>query len=227
MATTSGTTTFNLDILQICEEAFERAGLEMRSGYDLRTARRSLSLMALEWANRGINLWTVESGTQALTAGTASYSLGSDIIDLMEHFIRKGSGTSQTDYQLQRVSVSTYAQRTVKNIQGRPTDIYIDRGTDGVTVTLWPVPDSSDYTLGYYYLRRMEDLGNNTNNFDAPERMIPALVAGLAFHIAQKRPESANRVMPLKQYYEEQLEMAFREDREKADWRLIPHRYRL
>lgn len=222
MATTSGTSTFNLDIATICEEAFERAGLEMRSGYDLKTARRSLSLMALELQNRGINLFTVASGTQALTEGTATYSLGSDVIDLIEYFVRKGSGSDQIDYTINRISVSSYSQRTNKNLQGRPTDIYIDRQTDGVSVTLWPVPEDDTWTLGYYYLRRIEDLGENTNNFDAPERFIPLICAGLAYHIAVKRPEAEKRIPMLKQMYDETMYHTFAEDREKADWRIVP-----
>jgi len=227
MATTSGTSTFNLDVVTLCEEAYERAGLEMRNGYDLRTARRSLSLMALELQNRGLNLFTVASGSQALTAGTATYSLGSDIIDLIEFFVRKGTGTSQIDYQLNRISVSSYAQRTNKNTRSRPTDIYIERKTDGVSVTVWPVPDDATWTLEYYYMRRIEDLGENTNNFDAPEIFIPAICAGLAYHIAVKRPESEARIPLLKSMYDEALHHAFSENREKADWRIIPQVRRL
>lgn len=221
MATTSGTSTFNIDLLTIVEEAFERCGLEVRSGYDLETARRSLSLLALELQNMGVNLFTITEGTQALSEGTASYFLGSGVIDLIEYVVRKGSGVSQVDYPLTRISVSTYAKRTTKNTRSRPTDIYVDRQTDGVTVRLWPVPDSDDYTLTYWYMRRIEDLGANTNHFDAPERFIPAVTAGLAYHLAVKR--APNRVELLKAMFNESLRYAFEEDRERAPLRIVPN----
>jgi hypothetical protein len=125
--TTSSTSTFNLDLTEVVEEAFERAGSELRSGYDLKTARRSLNLLFAEWANRGINLWTVEEGTQALTSGTSTYNLPVDTVDLIEHFIRTGSGTTQSDLVLTRISVSSYAAIPNKNSTGRPTQVYIDR----------------------------------------------------------------------------------------------------
>jgi len=221
---TSGTATYNMDILQIAEEAFERAGTELRTGYDLRTLRRSLHLMGLEWANQGINLWTIDEGTQALTAGTASYTLPADTIDLAEHSVRLDTGVgtaSQTDYSLTRISVSTYASRTNKLTQGRPTEIYIDRQTAAPEVTLWPVPDDS-YTLVYWRIRRIEDVGDNTNNYDIPARFLPCLVAGLAYQIAMKRPELATRVPTLKAIYEEQFQLAASEDREKANLVFTP-----
>lgn len=222
---TSGTATYNMDILQIAEEAFERAGTELRSGYDLRTLRRSMHLLGLEWANQGINLWTIEEGTQALTASTATYTLPGDTIDLTEHVIRLASGagtTSQTDYSLTRVSVSTHASRTNKLSEGRPTEIYIDRQRDAPEITLWPVPDDS-YTLVYWRIRRIEDVGSaNTNNYDIPARFLPALVAGLAYHIAMKRPELSSRVPTLKAIYEEQFQLAAYEDREKANLVFTP-----
>ena len=135
------------DLPEIFEEAFERAGLQMTTGYDLKTARRSLNLLTLEWQNRGLNLWTIESGTQALTAGTETYTMPTDTIDLIEHQIRTGTGTSQTDTNGTRVSVSTYAKQSSKNTQGRPTQIYINRQATSVTATLWPIPDLSTYTL--------------------------------------------------------------------------------
>jgi hypothetical protein len=223
MATTSGTATFNLDILQICEEAFERAGLELRSGYDLTTARRSLHLLSLELSNKGLNLFTVAQSSLSLVSGTATYTPAEAMIDIIEHVVRTGSGTSQVDYPLTRVSVSTYASRTNKGLQSRPTDIYIDRQTDNVQVTVWPTPDTNDWTLVYWYLRRVEDLGANTNNYDAPERFIPAICAGLAYYIAMKKPESIARLPMLRDVYAETLMDAFNEDREKADMYIRPH----
>ena len=149
---TSSTATFDLDLNEIVEEAFERAGSEMRSGYDLKTARRSLNLLFAEWANRGINLWTIEQGTQTLTADTASYNLPITTVDLIEQVIRTGSGTTQNDQYLSRISVSDYVAIPNKNTTGKPTLVYIDRNSGATnsssvvqypTVTLWPIPDLS------------------------------------------------------------------------------------
>jgi len=221
---TSGTATFNPDIAEICEEAFERCGLEMRSGYDLRTARRSLNIMSAEWSNRGLNLWTVAEGTLSITAGTATYTLPSDTIDLLEHVIRTGSGSTQSDQSLTRISGSTYATLTSKNSEGKPVQIYVDRQATP-TVTLWPVPDSAaTYTLVYWRIRRIEDVGTAASNtYDAPSRFIPPLVAGLAYQIALKRPEvDINRVALLKAAYEEQFTLAADEDRSKASVQFVP-----
>lgn len=222
----SGTSTFNLDIAELCEEAYERAGLEMRSGYDLATARRSLNLMGLEWANRGINLWLVEEGSVTLVTGTATYTLPSDTIDLLEHTLRTDSGeTDQTDTALYRMSVSTYSQITNKLTQGKPTQIYINRLRDAPTVTLWPIPSSTyngDF-VRYFRLRRVEDMGaKSSNTSDIPARFLPCMVAGLAYHIAMKRPEAAPRIQMLKSVYDEQFELAAQEDREKASWSFTP-----
>ena len=213
------------DISELFEEAFERAGLEMRTGYDLRTARRSLNFLTLEWQNRGLNLFTIESGTQALTSGTAEYTMPSDTVDLIEHQLRSGTGVNQTDTALMRVSVSTYAQQTNKNTQGRPTQIYVSRGASSVTATVWPVPDSNDYTLFYYRLKGIDGLSSGIAGSAAiPPRFIPALVSGLAYHIALKKPEAIERVVPLKQVYEEQFILAAEEDRERASLHLTPGR---
>jgi hypothetical protein len=213
------------DISELFEEAFERAGLEMRTGYDLRTARRSLNFLTLEWQNRGLNLFTIESGTQALTSGTAEYTMPSDTVDLIEHQLRSGTGVNQTDTALMRVSVSTYAQQTNKNTQGRPTQIYVSRGASSVTATVWPVPDSNDYTLFYYRLKGIDGLSSGIAGSAAiPPRFIPALVSGLAYHIAMKKPEAIERVTPLKQVYEEQFILAAEEDRERASLHLTPGR---
>ena len=191
--TTSSTATFDLDLNEIVEEAFERAGSELRSGYDLKTARRSLNLLFAEWANRGINLWTIESGTQLLTSGTATYDLPVDTVDLIEHVIRTGSGTSQIDVSISRISVATYAAIPSKTSTGKPVQIYIDRksgatessGIQYPSVTLWPVPDDADtYTLVYWRLARMLDAGTGVNTQDIPYRFLHALVAGLAYYLA-------------------------------------------
>ena len=211
------------DLPELFEEAFERAGLPMTTGYDLKTARRSLNLLTLEWQNRGLNLWTIDSGTQSLTAGTATYTMPTDTIDLIEHQIRTGTGTNQVDTNVERISVSTYAQQSAKNTQGRPTQIYVDRQATSVSVTLWPVPDVSTYTLSYYRLRGISGVSSGIGtSADVPPRFIPCLVAGLAYYIAMKKPEVAARVAPLKQEYEFQFQLAAGEDQESASLRFIP-----
>lgn len=224
--TTTGTTAFNLDLNDIIEEAFERCGAELRSGYDFRTARRSLNLLLLEWANRGINLWTIEEGSQALTSGTATYALPADTVDLIEHVIRTGSGTSQADLNISRISVSTYASIPTKTSTGRPIQMLIKRGTDNPSVTVWPVPDGSQaYTLVYWRLRRMQEAGNGVNTQDIPFRFLPVLVAGLAYYLSMKLPDALPRSMGLKAEYEEQWMQASSEDREKAPDRFVPRIY--
>lgn len=241
--TTSGTNTFNLDLNNLIEEAFERAGVEIRTGYDFRTARRSLNLLTIEWANRGINLWTIEEGTIALTQGTITYALPVDTIDLIEHVVRTQTGQEQTDININRISVSTYASIPNKNAQGRPIQVWIDRqsgarypingnepnttnpntGVNPPNINVWPAPDQSNYyTFVYWRMRRMQDAGNGTNTQDIPFRMLPCLVAGLAYYIAMKIPDALPRLEMLKMSYEEQWQLASGEDREKAPLRLVP-----
>ena len=214
------------DLPEIFEEAYERAGLEMRSGYDLKTARRSLNLLTLEWQNRGLNLFTIEDGTQALTAGTATYTLPSDTIDIIEHQLRTGTGVNQIDTAVERISVSTYAQQTNKNTQGRPTQIYVQRLPTETKVTLWPVPDNTTtYTLLYYRLKGIDGLsaGIGSSITSVPPRFVPALVAGMAYYIAMKKPEVSNRVAGLKQEYEFQFQLAAGEDEETASIKFVPY----
>ena len=232
MATTA-TTTFNLDLNSLCEEAFERAGSEMRSGYDLKTARRSLNIMLIAWQNRGINLWTVDEGSIPLVAGTATYNLPLDTVDLLDHVVRTGSTTTQVDINISRISVSTYANIPNKNATGRPLQVYIDRqsGATGPTptstvayptITVWPVPDNATYTFQYWRLRRIQDAGTGVNTQDVPYRFLPALVAGLAYYLSMKLPGAMARIPMLKEDYESEFALAAEEDREKAPWRLVP-----
>lgn len=232
MATTA-TTTFNLDLNSLCEEAFERAGSEMMSGYDLKTARRSLNIMLINWVNRGINLWTVDEGSIPLVAGTATYNLPLDTVDLLDHVVRTGSTTTQVDINISRISVSTYANIPNKNATGRPLQVYIDRqsGATGPTptstvayptITVWPVPDNATYTFQYWRLRRIQDAGTGVNTQDVPYRFLPALVAGLAYYLSMKLPEAMARIPMLKEDYESEFALAAEEDREKAPWRLVP-----
>lgn len=222
---TSGTTAFDMDFTEIAEEAWERAGREMRSGYDLRTARRSMNLMTIEWQNRGLNLWTIDSGTQTLTAGTSQYTLPADTIDLLDHVIRTDAGntTTQADLTISRIGVSTYASIPNKLTRGRPIQVFVERLRAAPVINLWPVPDdSTTYTFVYFRLRRIEDAGNGVETADMNFRFLPCLVAGLAYHIAIKVPELADRISMLKAAYEEQYALAAGEDREKTSERFIP-----
>ena len=221
---TSGTATFNMDFTEIAEEAWERAGREMRSGYDLRTARRSMNLMTIEWQNRGINMWTIDSGTINLVQGTTQYTLPADTIDLLEHQIRTNSGNSatQSDLTISRISVSTYASIPNKLTQGRPIQLYVERLRDAPKVNVWPVPDNNDYVLYYWRMRRIEDAGSGVETADMNFRFFPCLVAGLAYHIAMKVPELAERIPMLKATYDEQFDLAAGEDREKTAARFVP-----
>lgn len=221
--TTSGTATFNPDMLDLVEEAYERAGLQMRSGYDLRTARRSLNFMMAEWANRGINMWTVEAGSQLLSYNTASYALAADTVDILDAAIRRGSGSTQNDIVIARIPEPTYLAIPNKTALGMPVQYYISRGQANPTIYVWPLPDqASTYTLVYYRLRRIQDFNTGVNTADVPFRFIPAMVSGLAYYLAMKRPEAANRMADLKAEYESQWQMAAEEDRDKSSFYLMP-----
>jgi len=222
---TSGTSAFNLDLTELVEEAFERCGAELRSGYDLKTARRSLNLLFADWANRGINLWTVAQSSITLVPGTATYNLPSDTVDLLEHVVRTGAGNSSTqaDLTITRISVSTYATIPNKLSQARPIQVYINRQAPIPNITVWPIPDASQtYTFVYWYLRRIQDAGNGVNTMDVPFRFIPCMVAGLAYYLALKIPDGIQRLDTLKAQYDEAWDLASSEDREKAAIRLVP-----
>ena len=298
---TTGTTLFNMDFTEIAEEAWERAGREMRTGYDLRTARRSMNLMTIEWQNKGINMWTIEQGFITLTPGLATYALPTDTIDLLEQVIRTGqnSSSTQADLSITRISVSTYATIPNKLQQARPIQVWVQRlsgqvnptntvlngaitstdttitldsvvglagsgfirlesediyytyltgnvlggvfrGQNSTTaashadgtavyvpqlpaVTVWPTPDNSTtYQFVYWRFRRIQDAGAGVETADMNFRFLPALTAGLAYHIAVKTPELMNRVQMLKQMYDETFEIAAGEDREKAAIRFVP-----
>jgi hypothetical protein len=227
---TSGTHNFGLEIVEIAEEAYELAGSELRSGYDYRTARRSLDLLMLEWQNRGLNLWTVKSDSQALTAGTSSYTLPAERLDIIEGMIRTDSGDTakQTDITMRRMSISNYARQTNKLTTGRPIQYWVQRKPEGLTVHMWPVPDSNTpYTFFYYYIERIEDTGKpGSNTMDVEARFLPCLTTGLAYQIALKRPASADRVPMLEAAYEKQWNLAADASREKASFFVKPGGYR-
>jgi len=240
--TTSGTTAFNLNLNELIEEAFERCGAELRTGYDFRTARRSLNLLTIEWANRGINLWTIEQGSIPLNQGQITYELPIDTIDLLEHVVRTQSGQGQTDININRISVDTYATIPNKNAQGRPIQVWINRqsgatypaggrpagtntttGVDHPTINVWPAPEQSNYyTFVYWRLRRIQDAGTGITTQDIPFRFVPCMVAGLAYHLSKKIPGALERSQMLKMEYEELWQQAADEDREKAPLRIAP-----
>jgi hypothetical protein len=227
--TTSGTAVFNMDLTELVEEAFERCGAELRTGYDLRTARRSLNLLFADWANRGINMWTFEQGSITLIPGQATYVLPADTVDLMEHVIRTGAGSASTqaDLTITRISVSTYATIPNKLQQARPIQVWIERLQAGPQFTVWPVPDdSTTYTFVYWRLRRIDDAGTGVNTMDIPFRFLNCMVAGLAYYLALKIPNGAQRLEILKAQYDEAWDLASSEDREKAAVRFVPrHMY--
>jgi hypothetical protein len=227
--TTSGTTSFDMDFTEIAEEAWERAGREMRSGYDLRTARRSMNLLTIEWQNRGINMWTIDTGSVSLTKGTGQYTLDADTIDLLEQVIRTNAGnaSTQSDLTISRVSVSTFASIPNKLTTGRPVQVWVERLRDAPRINVWPVPDSNDYTFVYWRMRRVEDAGSGVQTADMNFRFYPCLVAGLAYYIALKVPDLMSRVDMLKTVYEEQFQLAAGEDREKASVRFVPRMARV
>jgi hypothetical protein len=224
--TTSGTATFDIDLNEIVEECFERCGAELRTGYDLRTARRSLNLLFADWSNRGVNLWTIEQGSQVLTAGTNTYTLPADTVDLLEHVIRTGAGnvSTQTDLTITRISVSTYSSIPNKLQSARPIQIWINRQGPAPQFTVWPTPDNSQtYTLVYWRLRRMQDAGaGGTYTQDIPFRFLNALVAGLAYYLSMKIPGAMERMQVLQQQYQEAWELASSEDRDKSAVRFVP-----
>jgi hypothetical protein len=215
--TTSGTRAFNLDVGEIIEEAYERCGLEVRTGYDAKTARRSLNLMFAEWANRGVNLWTVTQATQTLTQGTAQYTLGTDVVDVLEMVLRR----SNTDYEMDRISRGEYVTLPNKTTQGRPSQFYFDRSIAPV-INLWATPDSSSDSIIYYYVRRIEDAGTLVNTTDMPFRFYPCMVSGLAYYMAMKR--APERLQLLKAVYDEEFQRAADEDIERVSLKLQPAR---
>ena len=232
--TTSGTTDFNLNLNDLVEEAFERCGAELRTGYDLRTARRSLNLLTIEWANRGINLWTIEQGSIPMVQGQIVYNLPVDTIDLLEHVVRTQTGEQQTDITINRISIDTYSTIPNKNAQGRPIQVWINRqsgaqnlsGIQYPNINVWPAPDQNNYyTFVYWRLRRLQDAGEGVTTQDIPFRFLPCLVAGLAYHLSLKIPGALERSMSLKAQYEELWQQAADEDREKAPLRIAPRQY--
>ena len=228
MPTYASTASFDLSIDDIAEEAYERCGLQVRSGYDLQTARRSLNLLLAEWANRGLNLWTIQLQEKTLPQNTTSLT-GSDlfgsganaaqeIIDITDVVIRD---SNNNDYSATSISRSTYFNYTVKTTSGRPSQYYFER-TINPRLYLYPAADTA-YTLKYYALLRMKDSGAYTNNNEIPFRFLPCLSAGLAYYIAMKK--APDRIQLLKQIYEDEFQRAAAQDGERTSLFLTPKTY--
>lgn len=220
---TSGTTAFNPDLGEIIEEAFERAGMEMRTGYHIRTARRSLNFLMADWANKGFNLWTVAEQEIAVTPLDATYNLPSDCVDVIEHVVRKTVGAVQTDTNLRRITVNGWANLPNKSQTGTPTQIYVERKL-APQITLWPVPDQA-MTVVVWYLRRIQDAGNGVApTLDIPFRFYNAMAWGLAYHLAFKNPKEAGRSPEeIKPNYDEAFALAAEEDRERVSLFIAPN----
>jgi hypothetical protein len=211
----SGTSDFELDVAEYIEEAFERCGLEVRTGYDLRTAKRSLNLMLAEWANRGLNQWTIKQRSFTSTQGDGDVPVSSDVIDILSVVVRR----SNTDYALDRVSRDTFLSIPNKTSQGRPSQFFLNRQTTPV-LQIWPRPENNTDVVIYDALTRMNDADGQTNTLDMPFRFYPCLAAGLAYYISMKR--APNRVQLLKAVYEEEFERAMTEDRDRSSFNVVP-----
>ena len=213
--TVSGSRDFNIDVGEIIEEAYERCGIEVRTGYDARTARRSLNLMIADWANRGINMWTVKSETVTLTQGTSAVTLAADVVDVLEIVLRRDG----TDFEITRISRGEYVTLPDKTTQGRPSQFYFDRQITPI-LNLWATPENSTDQLVYHYVRRIDDADTLVNTTDMPFRFYPCMVAGLAYYIAMKR--TPDRIQMLKTVYEEEFQRASDEDEDRVPLKLQP-----
>jgi hypothetical protein len=214
--TTSGTKTFELDVTEYIEEAFERCGLEARTGYDIRTAKRSLNLLLADWANRGLNRWTIDQTTVTVTQGTRDYALDPDTIDILSVVVRRDG----VDYGIERISRDDYLNIPTKTTQSRVSQFYVDRQITPV-LKVWPAPDNSTDVLIFDRLVRMDDASAATNTLQMPFRFYPALAAGLAYYVSLKR--APQRTQLLKAVYEEELDRAMSEDRDRASLQIVPY----
>jgi len=211
----SSSVDFELDVAEYIEEAFERCGLDVRTGYDLKSAKRSLNLMLAEWANRGLNQWTIAQRTLSMVESTGAYSLGADVIDILSIVVQRDG----TDYSLSRLSRDDYLSIPNKTTESRPNQFFLDRQVTP-SLKVWPVPENSTDVIYYNALTRMDDADTFINTMDMPFRFYPCLAAGLAYYIAVKR--APNRVQMLKAMYEEEFERAMTEDRDRASFNVVP-----
>ena len=213
--TVSSSKDFELDVADYIEEAFERCGLEARTGYDLKTAKRSLNLLFADWANRGLNQWTIKQRSFTVTSGDGETNLSADVIDILSLVVRR----SGTDYALSRISRDEYLSIPTKTTTGRPTQFFVDRQITP-NLKLWPLPDNDTDVVIYDALTRMDDADTYVNTVDMPFRFYPCLAAGLAYYIAMKR--APERLQILKPIYEEEMNRAMDEDRDRASFRVSP-----
>ena len=213
--TLSGSTDFELDVADYVEEAFERCGLEARTGYDLKTARRSLNLMLADWANRGLNQWTIQQRTISLVKSDGEYSLDPDVIDILSVVVRRDG----TDFSIDRISRDEFLSIPTKTTEGRPTQFFLDRQITP-NLKIWPLPENSTDVLIYDSLTRINDADTAKNTMEVPFRFYPCLAAGLAYYISLKR--APERVQMLKAVYEEEFRRAIDEDRDRASFQISP-----
>ena len=211
----SNSADFELDVDEYIEEAFERCGLEVRTGYDLKTAKRSLNLMLADWANRGLNQWTILQRTVSMVADTGQYALGADVIDILSVVVRRDN----TDYALSRMSRAEFLNIPNKSTTGRPNQFFLDRQVTP-NLKIWSTPENSTDVVYYNALTRMDDADTYVNTMDVPFRFYPCLAAGLAYYISVKR--APQRVQLLKAMYEEEFERAMTEDRDRASFNIAP-----
>ena len=213
--TVSGSKDFELDVADYIEEAFERCGLEVRTGYDLKTAKRSLNLMFADWANRGLNQWTIAQRNFTVTENDGDVDLGTDVIDILSLVVRRDG----TDYALDRISRDEYLNIPTKSTTGRPTQFFVDRQINPA-LKMWPLPENSTDVVLYDALIRRDDADIYTNTLQVPFRFYPALAAGLAYYMSIKR--APDRMQMLKAIYEEEINRAMDEDRDRASFRVAP-----
>jgi len=215
----SSSTNFEPNVTEFIEEAFERCGVELRTGYDLKTAKRSINLMLAEWANRGLNQWTIEETTQALTKSTSTYTLNSNVIDVLDVVLRRTTNNVTTDISLSRISRSSYLNIPNKETESRPTQFFLDKLTSPI-IKLYPTPENSTDILVFNKLVRMDDADTAINTLDMPFRFYPCFAAGLAYYISMKKsPEKTDQ---LKVIYEEEFRRAADQDEDKASFRIRP-----
>tara|TARA_R110000803_G_scaffold76861_1_gene141639 strand:+ start:1705 stop:2376 length:672 start_codon:yes stop_codon:yes gene_type:complete len=217
--TTSSSTDFEPNVAEFVEEAFERCGLELRTGYDLKTAKRSINIMLAEWANRGLNQWTIEQTTQALTEGTNEYSLNSNVIDILDMVVRRTVNSTQTDISIDRLSRSQYINIPNKNTKARPSQFFFDK-LNAPVIKIWPSPENSTDVLVFNKIVRMDDADKATNTMDMPFRFYPCFAAGLAYYLSLKKAPQFTQ--QLKAIYEEEFRRASDQDEDRASFRIRP-----
>ena len=218
---TSGTRTFSLSTSDVIEEAYELAGLELRTGYDANAARRCLNILFADWSNRGVQLWEVEQVSLDLTKDTASYDLNEYDIDVLDAVLRRTSGGTTNDLQMERIARSEYFNIPVKTSTGRPSQFYVERTTTP-KIYLYPTPENSTDKLITYRWKRIQDVNKSTEDQDLPARFIPCMVSGLAYYISVKK--NPQKALMLKQMYEEDFKRAYESDRDRSSLRLVPFR---